>query len=64
MLDGLLARASRRVIVTYEREVDTDPALAAISHLWIDDAVSSPGGASPTACPPHYDVDADGLAAL
>ena len=63
VLDGLLARAARRVVVTYEREVDADPALAAISHLWIDDAVSAPGGASPTACPPHYDVDADGLAA-
>ena len=42
VLDGLLARAARRVVVTYEREVDADPALAAISHLWIDDAVPSP----------------------
>jgi glutaconate CoA-transferase subunit A len=64
VLDGLLARAARRVVVTYEREVDADPALAAISHLWIDDAVASPRGAAPTACPPHYDVDDDGLAAL
>ena len=52
VLDGLLARAARRVVVTYEREVDADPARAAISHLWLDDAVAAPGGATPTACPP------------
>ena len=64
VLDGLLARAARRVVVTYEREIDADPALAAISHLWIDDAAAAPGGAAPTACPPHYDVDDGALAAL
>ena len=52
VLDGLLARAARRVVVTYEREVDADPALAAISHLWIDDAVPSPGGAVADGVPP------------
>lgn len=64
VVDGLLARAARRVVVTYEREIDADPALAAISHLWIDDAAAAPGGAAPTACPPHYDVDDGALAAL
>jgi glutaconate CoA-transferase subunit A len=59
--DALLARASRRVIVTYERRVEADPALAAISRLWIDEAVEAPGGAAPTACAPHYGVDAEAL---
>ena len=62
--DGLLARASRRVVVTYERQADLDPARAAISRLWIDDAVAAPGGAAPTACAPHYEVDSEGLKAL
>lgn len=64
VLDGLLARAARRVVVTYERRVEADPALAAISRIWIDDAIEVPGGASPTACAPHYGVDPEGLRAL
>jgi len=62
--DALLARAARRVVVTYERRAELDPANAAISRLWIDDAVEAPGGAAPTACAPHYDVDSEGLRAL
>lgn len=62
--DALLARTARRVVVTYERRVEADPARAAISRLWIDDAVEAPGGAAPTACAPHYDVDPEGLRAL
>jgi glutaconate CoA-transferase subunit A len=64
VVDGLLARASRRVVVTYERLVDSDPGRAAISRLWIDDAVESPGGARPTGCTPDYEPDSEGLAAL
>ena len=64
VLDGLLARAARRVVVTYEREVETDPERAAISAIWIDDTVPAPQGALPTACPPAYDVDSEGLKAL
>jgi glutaconate CoA-transferase, subunit A len=64
VLDGLLARAARRVVVTYERDVDVDPERAAISGLWIDDAVAAPQGALPTACPPGYSVDSEGLKAL
>jgi acyl CoA:acetate/3-ketoacid CoA transferase alpha subunit len=64
VVDGLLARASRRVVVTYERIVASDPRRASISHLWIDDAVEAPGGASPTGCAPDYEPDSEGLAAL
>ncbi len=62
--DALLARAARRVIVTYERRVDADPALAAISRLWIDDLVEAPGGARPTGCRPDYAHDGEELRAL
>ncbi len=62
--DALLARASCRVVVTYERQADLDPARAAISRLWIDHAVEAPGGAAPTACAPHYGVNSEGLKAL
>ena len=62
--DGLLARAARRVIVTYERVVPTEPERAAISRLFVDDVVEAPGGAAPTACPPLYGADDAGLASL
>jgi glutaconate CoA-transferase subunit A len=62
--DELLARAALRVIVTYERLVQCEPGRAAISRLFVDDVVAAPGGAAPTACPPLYGVDPDGLAAL
>jgi glutaconate CoA-transferase, subunit A len=64
VIDGLVARASRRVIVTYERKVEADPARAAISRLWLDDLVEAPQGALPTACPPDYTHDSEGLKAL
>ena len=62
--DALLARAARRVIVTYERRVDADPALSAISRVWIDDLVEAPGGARPTGCAPEYELDSQGLKEL
>jgi glutaconate CoA-transferase subunit A len=62
--DALLARASRRVIVTYERVVEADPARAAISRIWIDDVVEAPGGARPTGLSPDYELDAAGLKEL
>jgi glutaconate CoA-transferase subunit A len=62
--DALLARAARRVIVTYEERIEADPALCAISRLWIDDAFEAPGGAAPTACEPGYGIDKEGLKAL
>ena len=55
---------SPRVIVTYERKIDADPARAAISRLWIDDVVEAHGGARPTSLDPDYDVDAAGLKEL
>lgn len=64
VLDALLARAARRVFVTYERLVEPEPERAAISRLWIDDVVEAPGGARPTGCAPEYDVDPDGLRQL
>jgi len=64
VVDGLLARAARRTVVTYERLVESDPGRAAISHLWIDDAVEAPDGARPTGCTPDYEADSEGLAAL
>jgi glutaconate CoA-transferase subunit A len=62
--DALLARAARRVLVTYERTIDPDPARCAISRVWIDDLVAAPGGALPTACGAEYAVDARALRAL
>jgi glutaconate CoA-transferase subunit A len=62
--DELLARAGRRVVVTYERPVPPEPGQAAISRLFVDDVVEVPGGAAPTACPPLYGVDSEGLQAL
>ena len=62
--DALLARAARRVIVTYERLIEADAALAAISRIWIDELVEAPGGARPTGCPPDYEVDSEGLKQL
>jgi len=64
VVDGLLARAARRTVVTYERLVESDPGRAAISRLWIDDAVEAPDGARPTGCTPDYEADSEGLAAL
>lgn len=63
VLDGLLARAARHVFVTYERRVDANPALAAISRIWIDTAIEAAGGAAPTACA-LYDVDPEALRSL
>jgi glutaconate CoA-transferase subunit A len=62
--DALLVRAARRVVVTYERTIDADPARCAISRLWIDDLIEAPGGAAPTACAADYPVDSEGLKAL
>jgi len=62
--DGLLARVARRVVVTYERRTDADPALGAINALWITDLVQAPGGAAPTACAPDYGADSEGLRSL
>jgi glutaconate CoA-transferase, subunit A len=64
VVDGLLARAARRVIVTYERRADADPALSAISRIWIDNVVESPGGARPTGCAPNYGPDSRRLREL
>lgn len=56
-VDGLLARAAARTILTAETTTDAKPGVAAISRIWIGDAVVVPGGSWPTACHPHTLVD-------
>jgi glutaconate CoA-transferase subunit A len=56
--DGLMARAARRTIVTYEARREDLPAdRVALSRIWIDEAVESPGGARPSSCHPLYGAD-------
>jgi glutaconate CoA-transferase subunit A len=62
--DELLARAARRVVVTYERELPVERERASISRLFVDDVVEVAGGAAPTAMAGLYEVDREGLAAL
>lgn len=62
-LDGLLARAAKTTIVSFERQVAADPPLAAISRLWIDAVVPAVGGSWPTECHPDALVDLAAVAA-
>lgn len=57
--DGLMARAARRTLATYERDRERDPGRVAISRLWVDAVCHSPRGAWPTGCHPHYLADLD-----
>ena len=62
-IDGELAKASRRVIVTAERIVDTDifraaPERTAIPGYAVDHVVHAPRGAWPSAMLPDYQHDA------
>lgn len=59
--DGLLARAARRTVVTYERHVEPDRPRAAISRIWIDAAVRVEGGARPGGCFPLYAPDLEAV---
>jgi glutaconate CoA-transferase subunit A len=56
-LDGALARAAARTIVSFEEIIEPDPARAAMSRLWVDAAVGAPGGAWPSGCHPAYGAD-------
>ena len=62
-LDGLLARAAKTTIVSFERQAAADPPLAAISRLWIDAVVPAVGGSWPTECHPDALVDLGAVAA-
>src|SRR5262249_12349106 len=62
--DGLLARAARRTVATYEREVSANPSTVAISRLWVDVAVAFPGGSAPTGCFPDRSPDLAAVRAL
>ena len=55
--DGLLARAARRTLVSYEERRDLDPSDAAIPRIWIDATVPAPGGALPSGCHPVHRAD-------
>ncbi len=55
--DGALARAAGEVIVCHERRGAAEPRLAAISRVWVDATVHSPGGSWPTGCHPLAAVD-------
>jgi glutaconate CoA-transferase subunit A len=56
-VDGLLARAARRTIVTFEERRDLPAAAAALSRIWIDEAIAAPRGAWPSGCHPLYGPD-------
>lgn len=63
-LDVLMVQASRRSVLTCERVVDTRELTAggcvhtlAISRLWVDGVVETPGGAHFTSCVPDYPRD-------
>ncbi|MCW3065996.1 MAG: coenzyme transferase [Solirubrobacterales bacterium] len=55
--DGLLARAARRTIASFEGRRDREPLTAAISRIWIEDVVEAPRGAWPCGCHPAYGAD-------
>lgn len=66
-VDLLMARAARRVIVTVEHLVDADEVRATardtvLYPFEIDAVVVAEHGATPTALPPFYGVDAEALA--
>lgn len=56
-MDGALARAAQRVYACHEQTGAEDPRRAVLSRIWVDGLVSTPGGAWPTGCHPHYGTD-------
>jgi glutaconate CoA-transferase, subunit A len=66
-VDLLLARAARRVIVTVEQLVEPADVIASardtvLYPFEVDAVVVAEGGATPTALPPFYELDAAALA--
>ncbi len=68
--DDLFARAAAQTFLSVERIVPTaaltaehDVRTLVVSRMHVTGVVEAPGGAGFTACPPDYDVDADGLSA-
>jgi glutaconate CoA-transferase subunit A len=60
--DGLMSRASRRIVLTAEEILPTaafeaDPERTLIPHFLVTAVVHVPRGAWPTSCYPAYDVD-------
>src|SRR5258706_3153 len=60
--DGLMSRASRRIVLTAEEILPTeafeaDPERTLIPHFLVTAVVHAPRGAWPTSCYPAYDVD-------
>ena len=62
-LDGLLARAARSTVVSFDGQAAFDPGSAAISRLWVDAVVPAPAGSWPTECHPAALVDLGAIAA-
>ena len=58
-IDGLLARAAERTMVSSSRIVAEEPNQAAVSRIWVDAIVPDPDGAWPTACYPETLLDLD-----
>lgn len=59
--DVVTACASRYVIASADRRTDRPAGEAAISRVWVDEVVHTPGGAWPTACFPVAAVDPQAL---
>jgi glutaconate CoA-transferase subunit A len=64
--DRLLARLSKRVVLTTERLVENaliraDPRHTTILGMWVDDVLELPGGARPGSCHGVYGEDLDEL---
>ena len=64
--DLVMAEAAARVILTAERiipgeECAAHPELTKVPGLFVTAVVRLPGGASPCACMPDYDVDPAGI---
>lgn len=58
--DLLFAMAATTTIVTYEvAEPGPIPGDRLLPRLFVDHLCHAPGGAAPTACAPHYDLDVD-----
>jgi hypothetical protein len=57
--DGLMARAARRTVVSYEQRGERDPRHAAVSRLWVEGLAHAPRGAWPCGCYPIYEADLD-----
>ncbi len=64
--DKMASRASKRVIITAERIVDTEtfreePDCTTIPHFIVTAVAEAPRGAAPGSCEPYYGIDSEGV---